>query len=73
MKAAREEAQASAADLETARQAQLVALFPDWGVERFPLYAYYPPRQYLAPKTRASLEFLSTTVRASLSRKALPG
>src|SRR6202021_4151564 len=39
---------------------RLVALFPDWEEERFPLYAYYPSRQYLAPKTRAFLEFLST-------------
>ena len=40
---------------------QLVILFPDWEEERFPLYAYYPSRQYLAPKTRAFLEFLATT------------
>jgi DNA-binding transcriptional LysR family regulator len=45
-----------------------VTLFPDWEEERFPLYAYYPSRQYLAPKTRAFLEFLSTTVQASHSR-----
>ena len=48
---------------------RLVALFPDWEEERFPLYAYYPSRQYLAPKTRTFLEFLSTTVHASRSRK----
>ena len=30
-------------------------------------------RQYLAPKTRAFLEFLSTTVQASHSRKTIPG
>jgi DNA-binding transcriptional LysR family regulator len=52
---------------------RLVALFPDWEEERFPLYAYYPSRQYLAPKTRAFLEFLSTTIQASLSRKIIPG
>jgi len=51
--------------------ARLVALFPDWEEERFPLYAYYPSRQYLAPKTRAFLEFLSTTVHASHSRKTI--
>jgi DNA-binding transcriptional LysR family regulator len=51
----------------------LVTLFPDWEEERFPLYAYYPSRQYLAPKTRAFLEFLSTTVQASHSRKTIPG
>ena len=43
---------------------RLVTLFPDWEEERFPLYAYYPSRQYLAPKTRAFLEFLSTTAQA---------
>jgi DNA-binding transcriptional LysR family regulator len=52
---------------------RLVALFPDCEEERFPLYAYYPSRQYLAPKTRAFLEFLSTTVQASHSRKTIPG
>ena len=50
---------------------RLVALFPEWDEERFPLYAYYPSRQYLAPKTRAFLEFLSTTVQASHSRKTI--
>src|SRR5271170_6111964 len=52
---------------------RLVTLFPDWEEERFPLYAYYPSRQYLAPKTRAFLEFLSTAVQASHSRKTIPG
>jgi DNA-binding transcriptional LysR family regulator len=52
---------------------RLVPLFPDWEEERFPLYAYYPSRQYLAPKTRAFLEFLSTTVQASRSRKPIQG
>jgi DNA-binding transcriptional LysR family regulator len=52
---------------------RLVTLFRDWEEERFPLYAYYPSRQYLAPKTRAFLEFLSTTVQASHSRKTIPG
>jgi DNA-binding transcriptional LysR family regulator len=37
---------------------RLVILFPDWDEELFPLYAYYPSRQYLAPKSRAFLEFL---------------
>jgi DNA-binding transcriptional LysR family regulator len=52
---------------------RLVTLFSDWEEERFPLYAYYPSRQYLAPKTRAFLEFLSTTVQASHARKTIPG
>lgn len=50
---------------------RLVILFPDLEEERFPLYAYYPSRQYLAPKTRAFLEFLATTVQASHSRKTI--
>jgi DNA-binding transcriptional LysR family regulator len=52
---------------------RLVILFQDWEEERFPLYAYYPSRQYLAPKTRAFLEFVSTTVQASQSCKTIPG
>jgi DNA-binding transcriptional LysR family regulator len=44
---------------------RLVPLFSDWQDERFPLYAFYPSRQYLPPKTRAFLEFLSVTVLAS--------
>ncbi|WP_263354797.1 LysR family transcriptional regulator [Acidicapsa acidisoli] len=44
---------------------RLVSLFPDWQDERFPLYAFYPSRQYLPPKTRAFLEFLYSTVLAS--------
>jgi DNA-binding transcriptional LysR family regulator len=44
---------------------RLVLLFPDWQDDRFPLYAFYPSRQYLPPKTRAFLEFLSGSVLAS--------
>jgi DNA-binding transcriptional LysR family regulator len=44
---------------------RLVPLFPDWQDERFPLYVFYPSRQYVPPKTRAFLEFLSGTVLAS--------
>ena len=44
---------------------RLVPLFPDWQDERFPLYAFYPSREYLSPKTRAFLEFLSGTVLVS--------
>jgi DNA-binding transcriptional LysR family regulator len=52
---------------------RLVVLFPDWEEEHFPLYAYYPSRQYLAPKTRAFLEFLTSMVQSSHSRNAIPG
>jgi DNA-binding transcriptional LysR family regulator len=52
---------------------RLVTLFPEWEEERFPLYAYYPSRQYLAPKTRAFLVFLTTTVQALHSRKTIAG
>jgi DNA-binding transcriptional LysR family regulator len=44
---------------------KLVQLFSDWQDERFPLYAFYPSRQYLPPKTRAFLDFLSGTILAS--------
>lgn len=36
----------------------LVALFPDWADERFPLYALYPSREHLPSKTRAFLDFV---------------
>lgn len=50
---------------------RLVPLFPNWQDELFPLYAFYPSRQYLPPKTRAFLEFLSGTVLAS--HRSTPG
>jgi hypothetical protein len=49
----------------------LVPLFTDWQDERFPIYAFYPSRQYLPPKTRAFLEFLSGTVLTSHSAQRL--
>lgn len=41
-------------------QGKLVDLFPDWGEERFPLYALYPSRHHLPAKTRAFLDFISS-------------
>lgn len=42
---------------------QLVQLFPEWSEQRFPLYAYYPSRQYVPLKTRALLNFVGSLVR----------
>jgi DNA-binding transcriptional LysR family regulator len=42
---------------------RLINLFPDWGDERFPLYAFYPSKQYLPGKTRAFLDFIVGVVR----------
>lgn len=44
-------------------QKKLVALFPDWSGERFPLYAYYPSRHHVAAKTRALVDFVANLVR----------
>lgn len=37
---------------------KLVEIFPGWSDERFPLYALYPSRRLLPPKTQAFLEFV---------------
>jgi DNA-binding transcriptional LysR family regulator len=37
----------------------LVELLPDWCDERFPIYAVYPSRNYVAPKVRVFLDFVS--------------
>jgi DNA-binding transcriptional LysR family regulator len=39
-------------------EGRLIDLFPDWGDETFPLYAYTPSRAHLPAKTRAFLEFI---------------
>lgn len=39
---------------------KLVELFPDWGDDRFPLYALYPSRHHLPAKTRAFIDFIAT-------------
>ena len=41
---------------------KLVALFPDWPDETFPLYAYYPSRHHPAAKVRAFVEFVLQAV-----------
>jgi DNA-binding transcriptional LysR family regulator len=37
---------------------RLVRVLPDWADERFPLFAYYPSREFLPTKTRAFLDFV---------------
>ena len=41
-------------------EGKLIALFPEWCDERFPLYAVYPSRNHLPAKTRAFLDFVSS-------------
>jgi DNA-binding transcriptional LysR family regulator len=41
---------------------RLEVVFPDWLDEKFPLYALYPSRLHLPPKTQAFLEFVTATV-----------
>jgi DNA-binding transcriptional LysR family regulator len=41
----------------------LAELLPDWGDERFPIYAAYPSRKYVLPKVRVFLDFVSTAIR----------
>jgi DNA-binding transcriptional LysR family regulator len=40
----------------------LVKLLPEWGDERFPIYAVYPSRNYVPPKVRAFIDFVSSAV-----------
>jgi DNA-binding transcriptional LysR family regulator len=40
----------------------LVELFPEWGDERFPIHAIYPSRNYIPPRTRVFLDFVSSAV-----------
>lgn len=40
----------------------LVELLPDWCDERFPIYAVYPSRNYVPPKVRVFLDFISTAM-----------
>jgi DNA-binding transcriptional LysR family regulator len=40
----------------------LVKLLPEWGDERFPIYAVYPSRNYVAPKVRVFMDFVSSAV-----------
>jgi DNA-binding transcriptional LysR family regulator len=43
---------------------RLEVIFPDWLDERFPLYALHPSRNYLPPKTRAFLDFVTAMVKS---------
>ena len=40
----------------------LVELLPEWGDERFPIHAIYPSRNYVPPRTRVFLDFVSSVV-----------
>jgi DNA-binding transcriptional LysR family regulator len=40
----------------------LVKLLPEWGDERFPIYAVYPSRNYIPPKVRVFIDFVSSGV-----------
>jgi DNA-binding transcriptional LysR family regulator len=40
----------------------LVTLLPEWGDERFPIYAVYPSRNYVPPKVRVFIDFVSSAV-----------
>jgi DNA-binding transcriptional LysR family regulator len=40
----------------------LVELLPEWGDERFPIHAVYPSRNYVPPKVRVFLDFVSSAV-----------
>lgn len=44
-------------------EGKLVELFPGWSDERFPLYAIYPSRRLLPPKTQAFLQFVTDEIR----------
>lgn len=41
---------------------QLVDLFPDWPGERFPMFAFYPPRQQRSEKVRVFIDFVQSLV-----------
>jgi DNA-binding transcriptional LysR family regulator len=40
----------------------LVELLPEWCDERFPIHAIYPSRNYVPPRTRVFLDFVSSAV-----------
>jgi DNA-binding transcriptional LysR family regulator len=40
----------------------LVKLLPEWDDERFPIYAVYPSRNYVPPKVRVFIDFISSAV-----------
>jgi DNA-binding transcriptional LysR family regulator len=48
----------------------LVDLFPEWGEERYPLYAYFPSRVHLPAKVRAFLDFVASACAQTAERDA---
>ena len=46
---------------------KLINLFPDWPDECFPLWAYYPSRQFVSSKLRVLLDFLKNLKRDDVS------
>jgi DNA-binding transcriptional LysR family regulator len=40
----------------------LVKLLPEWADERYPIYAVYPSRNYVPPKVRVFIDFVSSAV-----------
>ena len=48
---------------------KLIELFPDWSDEYFPLWAYYPSRQFVPSKLRALLDFLEGLERDGIGIK----
>ncbi len=47
---------------------KLVELFPDWADECYPLWAYYPSRQFMPAKVQALLTFLETLPKEGIIR-----
>jgi DNA-binding transcriptional LysR family regulator len=48
-----------AIELDATPGLDLVDLFPEWGEERYPLYAYFPSRRHLPAKVRAFADFVA--------------
>jgi DNA-binding transcriptional LysR family regulator len=44
----------------------LINLFPDWSDERFPLYVYYPSRNYVPAKVRKFIDFIIGSLSAAV-------
>lgn len=46
-------------ELRASPELDLVDLFPEWGEERYPLYAYFPSRRHTPAKVRTFLDFVA--------------
>jgi len=46
----------------------LVDLFPEWGDERYPLYAYFPSRRHMPAKVHAFIDFVASTSKVPTDR-----